>query len=160
MIDIRDDVRPAEVLTIDIKTPEPDLKPKLEEKKEIKKTRPIQDEKAVNGDDWREDTVDLGSTDVKYAPYLFKIKKRILKVWQYPQIAYEKNEEGTVVVKIAIDADGSIAATSLMSSSGSAILDEGALKVVKAASPYDSLPGFYSLARLNIIVSFRYKLMD
>jgi TonB family protein len=166
MIDIRDDVRPAEVLTIEIKSAEPELKPKQKQedkkevKKEIKKPKPVQEEKAVNGDDWREDTVDLGSTDIKYASYLYKIKKQILKVWLYPQKAYEKNEEGTVVVKMAIDADGSIAETRLMASSGSAILDESALNVVRAASPYDSLPGTYNLSRLNITASFRYRLMD
>jgi len=64
------------------------------------------------------------------------------------------------VVKISLDADGKLAATALMSSSGSKVLDEGALGIVKAAAPFEPLPGSYSLSRLHIIASFHYKLVE
>ena len=57
----------------------------------------------------REDTVDIGSSDVKYAAYLAGVKKKIMRIWKYPAGAYAKNEEGDVVIKISIDANGSLA---------------------------------------------------
>ena len=157
MIDWRDNVKSAEIFTVDIKDQAPEKSPQKEgktEKKESKKTR------AMSGDGWREDTVNLGSSDVKYAPYLVTIKKRILQIWEYPQKAYEKNEEGVVVVKISIDASGGLAETNLMSSSGSTLLDDGALSIVKKAAPFEPLPDSYSLSRLHIVASFSYKLLE
>ena len=102
----------------------------------------------------------MTSSDVKYGAYLGKIKKRILQIWQYPKKAYDRNEEGVVVVKMSIDADGSVAQATLIASSGSMLLDEGALGVVRAAAPFAPLPESYSLSRLNITASFRYKLVE
>ena len=157
MIDLRDNVQTAEIFTVDIRDQGPEQTPKKEgktEKKEFKKTR------AISGDGWREDTVNLGSSDVKYAAYLVTIKKRILQIWEYPQKAYEKNEEGVVVVKMSINASGSLTETNLMSSSGSTLLDNGALSIIKRAAPFEPLPDRYSLSRLNIVASFRYKLVE
>jgi len=157
MIDLRDNVQTAEIFTVDIRDQGPEQTPKKEgktEKKEFKKTR------AISGDGWREDTVNLGSSEVKYAAYLVTIKKRILQIWEYPQKAYEKNEEGVVVVKMSIDASGSLTETSLMSSSGSTLLDDGALSIIKRAAPFEPLPDSYNLSRLNIVASFRYKLVE
>ena len=161
MIDLREDIRAEEIITVNIKEPEPEIQPNKEEKakEEINPDR-AKEEKIINNDDWREETVELGSMDVKYAAYLVKIKKKILRIWKYPEKAYKKNKEGTVVVKLSIDASGTLAATTLMSSSGAIELDEGALGVVQAAAPFDPLPEQYNLSRLNILASFRYKIMD
>ncbi|MGV8057439.1 MAG: energy transducer TonB [Smithellaceae bacterium] len=163
MIDLRDNVKAAEIFTVDIKAPEPDKSLKEEEKKEVKKlpdSKIAKEAKDTGNEGLREDTVDLGSSDVKYVSYLVKIKRKILQIWEYPQKAYEKNEEGVVVVKISLDARGNLAGTNLMSSSGSALLDEGALGIVKTAAPFDPLPDNYGLARLHIVASFRYKLVE
>ncbi|TFG35113.1 MAG: energy transducer TonB [Parcubacteria group bacterium] len=163
MIDLRDNVKPVEIFSVSIKEPETSPAPKKEEikKKETKSVR-NQNEKGVgiSDNDWREDTVDLGSLDIKYVTYLAKIKKKILQIWQYPPKAYENNEEGKVIVKMSIDADGRLAGVSLISSSGYAELDEGALSVVQAAAPFEPLPVKYDLSRLNIVASFHYKITD
>ncbi|MBN1365607.1 MAG: energy transducer TonB [Syntrophaceae bacterium] len=165
MIDLTGKITPMDVLSVSIK--EPDLGEKNFPKKEIKTKKkakapqaPKKKETAINDDEWREDTIDLGSTDIKYSTYLTEIKKRILSIWKYPQKAFEKNEEGDVVVKMSIDADGSLAGATLLSSSGSVDLDDGALDVVLQAAPYEPLPEIYNLSRLNIIASFNYKIMD
>jgi protein TonB len=161
MIDLREDIRAEEIITVNIKDPEPEIQPNKEEKakEEINPDR-AKEEKIINNDDWREETVELGSMDVKYAAYLLKIKKKILRIWKYPEKAYKKNKEGTVVVKLSIDASGTLAATTIMSSSGAIELDEGALGVVQAAAPFDPLPEQYNLSRLNILASFQYKIMN
>jgi periplasmic protein TonB len=163
MIDLRDNVKAAEIFTVDIKGAEPDKAIKEEEKKEVKNpldSKTNKEAKDVSTDGAREETVNLGSSDVKYVPYLVKIKRKILQIWEYPQKAYENNEEGVVVVKISLDARGNVVETNLVSSSGSALLDAGALGIVKAAAPFEQLPDSYGLARLHIVASFRYKLEE
>jgi protein TonB len=165
MIDLRDNIKPVEIFSVSIKEPEPEATPAP--KKEIitqKETKSVRTQKekgvSVNDDDWREETVDLGSRDIKYVTYLAKIKNKILQIWQYPQKAYEDNEEGNVIVKMSIDADGRLAGAALISSSGYAELDDGALSVVQTAAPFEPLPGIYDLSRLNIVASFQYKITD
>jgi protein TonB len=165
MIDLRDNIKPVEIFSVSIKEPEPEATPapkkEIITKKETKSVR-TQKEKgvSVNDDDWREETVDLGSRDIKYVTYLARIKNKILQIWQYPQKAYEDNEEGNVIVKMSIDADGRLAGAALISSSGYAELDDGALSVVQTAAPFEPLPGIYDLSRLNIVASFQYKITD
>jgi len=174
MIDLRDKVKAAEIFTVDIKETRPDKplkekpltdKPQKEEekKKEVKKppgSKTTKEAKSITSGGLREDTVDLGSSDTKYISYLYKIKRKILQIWEYPPKAYEKNEEGVAVIKMSLDAGGNVIATNLVSSSGSALLDEGALGIVRAAAPFDSLPYNYGLERLHIVASFRYKLEE
>jgi TonB family protein len=159
MIDLRDNVNVAEIFTVDIKAPELQA-PKKEEKKDIKQPRGSRDVKPPNDDGWREDTVNLGSSDIKYSAYLNRIKRRILRVWRYPQKAYDKNEEGVAVVKMSIDANGMLAGANLISSSGSIILDEDAVEVVRAVAPFEPLPAGYSLSRLHVVASFNYSLAE
>lgn len=162
MVDLRTNVKTNEIFTVDLSDP-PQVKSKRpEEKKEQKKPEPgkTEENKIRESLGLKEETVDLGTSDVKYVTYLIKIKKRILQIWEYPRSAYERNEEGVVVVKMSLDATGNLAGANLMSSSGSKILDEGALNIVRAAAPFDPLPGNYGLSRLHIIASFRYKLME
>lgn len=163
MIDLRDNVKAAEIFTVNIKETHPDKPSKEELKKEVKKipdSGKTKEVKSSNTNGLREDTVNLGSSDIKYVAYLDKIKRKILQIWEYPPKAYEKNQEGVAVVKMSLDAGGNIIATNLVSSSGAALLDEGALGIVRAAAPFDPLPDSYGLARLHIIASFRYKLQE
>ena len=165
VIDLRDNIKPVEIFSVSIKEPEPKATPApIKEKitkKETKSGR-TQKEKGVSIDDndWHEETVDLGSLDIKYVTYLAKIKKKILQIWQYPPKAYENNEEGKVIVKMSIDADGRLAGAALISSSGYAELDDDAISVVQIAAPFEPLPVNYDLSRLNIVASFHYKITD
>jgi TonB family protein len=165
MVDLRDNIKPVEIFSVSIKEPDQEEKPAPEKEKITKKGTKsglTQKEKGVSisDNDWREETVDLGSLDIKYAVYLARIKKKILQIWQYPPKAYENNQEGIVIVKMSIDADGRLAAVTLISPSGYAELDEGTLSVVQTASPFEPLPANYDLSRLNIVASFHYKITD
>lgn len=163
MIDLRDNVKAVEIFTLDFKEPAAEQPPKKEEIKELKDQPESKITKEVSNTaigNEKEDTVNLGSSDVRYVEYLIKIKRKILQIWEYPQKAYENNEEGIVVVKISLDAQGNLIGTKLVSSSGSVMLDEGALSIVKTAAPFDPLPNSYDLARLNIVASFHYKLVE
>ncbi len=165
MINMSDKIKPVDVLSVSIQDPQSEEKPPLPRNNSLnQKESPAAPQGKQGGnvrdDSWREDTIDLGSLNVKYVHYLTRIKNKILRIWKYPQRSFEKNEEGDVVVKMSIDADGSLAGAMLLSSSGSADLDNGALSVVRDAAPYEPLPVSYKLSRLHIIASFNYKIMD
>lgn len=170
MIDLRDKIKTKEIFTVDIKEtplnkPPEEKPPKEEEKKKAeknpqKKSMSTNETKKISTGNVKEDTVNLGSRDIKYVAYLDKIKRKILQIWEYPAKAYERNEEGETIVKMSLDARGNIIAVNLVTSSGSDLLDEGALGIVRAASPFDPLPSNYGLERLHIVASFRYKLEE
>lgn len=108
----------------------------------------------------REDTVNMGSDDSRYRAYLLKIRKRIENQWQYPPAALRKKEKGTTTAKFSINKNGSLSAQEVLSSSGSQLLDEYTLAVIRAAAPYDRLPVDLSLSRLHIVAVFHYRLSD
>jgi protein TonB len=108
----------------------------------------------------QEDTVDINTLDVKYTPYLKKIKKKIEDIWVYPKAAFEREEEGTAVIKFSISDSGILLASAIVTSSGSNYLDLGALDVVRSAAPYDPFPQEFNLTQLNIVARFAYTLID
>jgi len=161
-IDLRRNIPDMEILTVDIQEIYPKIPQSQAEDKYATSDSPDKgSEKKVAVDDgWREDTVDLGSIDVKYAAYLNIVKRKILRIWEYPRRSFERNEEGNVIVRLSIDADGKLAHTVLLTSSGFPDLDNGALGVVRAAAPYEPLPEHYNLSRLHIVASFRYSIRN
>jgi TonB family protein len=172
MIDLRDNVKPMEMISVSLKEPDSEAIKTPASKKDNKTNEKIKSVHAqmekgadINNDDWREDTIYLDSKDVKYVTYLANIKKKLSQTWnnpdwKYPPNSYKKNEEGTVVVKISIDADGRLSRASIISSSGYADLDNDALNVAQVTAPFAPLPEYYNLSRLHILASFYYKMTD
>jgi len=108
----------------------------------------------------REDTVNLGSQDSRYRSYLLKIRKRIENRWKYPQAALQKKEKGTTTVRFSIDKNGVSSSQDVVSSSGSQLLDEYTLLVIRTAAPYERLPGDLGLSKLHIVAVFHYRLAE
>jgi len=108
----------------------------------------------------REDTVNLGSEDGRYRSYLLKIRKRIENRWKYPPAALQKKEKGTATIRFSIDKNGVLSSQEVVSSSGSQLLDEYTLSVIRAAAPYDRLPGDMDLSKLHIVAVFHYRLAE
>jgi TonB family protein len=152
MVDLRDNVKSAKSFTVQIAQaqPEPAIEPQKEEKPaQMKEAQPLPE-------GGREDTVNIGSSDIKYAPYLAEMKRKILPFWQNLDNAFANSRAGTVVIKISINADGSLAKISLIASSGDTHLDSGTMDIVQAAAPFRPLPQQYNLDRLHITASFDY----
>jgi TonB family protein len=159
LVDLRENVRAAEVFSVRLSQPEPAVAPKKEEKRApVQKPAKASEEKAVRPEGDREDTVDIGSSDVKYAVYLAGLKKKIMRIWKYPADAYKNGDEGIVVIRLTIEADGSLAQAELTTPSGLESLDNGTIDVIRAAAPFAPLPRQYDLERLHIIASFRYRM--
>jgi protein TonB len=145
------------VLTVELKDLAEISENNHPEKNETKPVPPPKEETAT-AQILLEDTVDLSDRGSKYIPYLKKLKKKISDLWGYPRQAYERKEEGDVVVKFSVNRNGRLEQALVLTSSGSGFLDQGALEVIDAATPYDPFPGNLNLSKLHIIATFKYRL--
>ncbi|GIX21961.1 MAG: cell envelope biogenesis protein TonB [Gammaproteobacteria bacterium] len=58
----------------------------------------------------------------------------------YPEEARRRGLEGTLILEVELDRDGSIVEVNLLQSSGSPVLDEAARRIVHLAAPYPPFP--------------------
>ncbi|MGZ3648362.1 MAG: energy transducer TonB family protein [Syntrophales bacterium] len=157
-IDFRGKSRKEDVLIVTLKEPAANKDKIKEEEKADKPVHKVEEQ--VSRRAKREETVDLGSIDIKYSSYLKRIKKKIEDIWIYPQAAFEQEEEGTVVVRFSIGEGGDLTSSRIFESSGHNYLDQGALDVVRSAAPYDPLPREFNISQLNVVARFQYKIVE
>jgi TonB family protein len=106
----------------------------------------------------REDSVALQGEQSPYGAYLIMIRRKIEQRWSYPPQALAQQEEGNAVIRFTINANGTLSGYHVMTTSGSQVLDEGALAVVRAAAPYAPFPEAFNLSRLHITATFSYRM--
>ncbi|PIV01381.1 MAG: hypothetical protein CO013_06935 [Syntrophobacterales bacterium CG_4_8_14_3_um_filter_58_8] len=155
-IDITGGPRPEKVMNVELKTPTEVEPPPASAQSEPKPAAPAARTTATTG--YREDSVALQNPGGRYESYLLQIRRKIEGLWSYPPQALSEKREGNAVIRFTIDAGGALAGYYITSSSGSPILDEGALAVVRAASPFAPLPGAFNLSRLHVTATFRYRM--
>lgn len=143
---------PEKVITVELKAP-PEKKT-LPKPPHLKKT-PVA---AVAGDGIREDSVSLQGEPGPYSAYLLTIRRKIERIWTYPPQALSEQREGNAVISFTIDASGALQGYHVTATSGSTVLDEEALAVIRAAAPYAPLPADFNLARLHITATFNYRM--
>ena len=59
----------------------------------------------------------------------------------YPDDARRQKLSGTLILDVAINADGSLHKMELRQSSGHQILDDAARRIVRMSAPFDAFPG-------------------
>ncbi len=76
---------------------------------------------------------------------------------QYPERARRRRESGTGTIRLQLDARGTLISFSIVSSTGSEILDRELLELVKRASPFPPFPPELNATTLTLTapVSFR-----
>lgn len=99
--------------------------------------------------------IPLNSKDPRYVSYLTSVKQAIEIVWIYPEMAKRYRLRGRVLLEFAILANGQLEGIHMMRSSGSSMLDEEALRALRAAAPFRALPAEIG-TRLQISASFEY----
>ena len=87
----------------------------------------------------------LNSTNAKSAveaAYIDAWAKKIERIGttNFPQEAIRLRRNGKLIVNATLDQEGRIIDSRIHTSSGSRILDNAALRIIKIASPYDALP--------------------
>lgn len=78
----------------------------------------------------------------QYANYLDAWRAKVEKIGNlnYPKRALDKKITGSLLLVVSINQDGSLRAVKVLRSSGHAILDHAAKRIVRMASPFAPLP--------------------
>jgi len=100
--------------------------------------------------------VGLNTTDPQYITYFGRIKRSIEIEWQYPELALKYGLQGKLLLQFAIRNNGELESATVVRSSGSHVLDEEAVRAVKAAAPFKPIPPWINKNRIEIVASFEY----
>jgi protein TonB len=154
-IDMRAGPQPEKVMNVELKAPmETEPAPFSSRSGQTAPAAPAEAEPRG----YREDTIALQNPGGPYESYLLQIRRKIEGLWSYPAQALSEKREGSAVIRFTIDAGGALAGYYVTSTSGSLVLDEGALAVIRAASPFAALPAAFNLSRLHVTATFRYRM--
>jgi len=107
----------------------------------------------------REATVSLdrmSNDDAQYRSYLGHLRSKIGAVWEYPSAAREKGLNGVVTVRFTIARNGSLKALTIKKESLHRLLDNEALRTIRAAAPFLPFPSEFSIEMLHVLASFEY----
>jgi periplasmic protein TonB len=80
--------------------------------------------------------------EYRFARYVEDWRQKIERVGElnYPQAARDQKLSGTLMVTVAIKADGSVERVDINKPSGNKILDEAARRIVQLAAPFGAFP--------------------
>lgn len=106
----------------------------------------------------RGDTVWLDTEHDLLVSFFKRFRDNIYLVWNYPERARMREEQGQCLLRIVVSREGTIDDVQLLESSGSHDLDEEAIRAVRKGQPYGPLPSAYPHPRLNIMAYFNYTL--
>jgi protein TonB len=104
------------------------------------------------------DTVWLDTEQDLLISFFRRFRANIYNVWNYPERARQREEQGQCLLRIVISRQGTVDSIELLQSSGSNDLDQEAIRAVRRGAPYGPLPAAYPHPRLNIMAYFRYTL--
>jgi protein TonB len=100
--------------------------------------------------------VSLNTRDPIYVSYFTKIKQNIEQQWEYPEMALRYGLQGRLSLEFTIGSSGQLEQLRMIRSSGSQLLDEEALRAIKAAAPFPPIPSWIRPIPLPISASMEY----
>lgn len=91
----------------------------------------------------REKYISANTRESKYAAYQDAWRQKVERIGNlnYPDQAKRQKLNGSLLLDVAINPDGSIRDIRVERSSGHKILDDGAIRIVRMAAPFAPLPG-------------------
>ena len=117
--------------------------------------------------DWRQkyrkdiergDTVWMDTQQDLLISFMRRFRDRIYLVWNYPESARIRNQQGSCLVRITVDRDGNVTDVKLMESSGFRVLDDEVMRAVRQGATYGPLPRAYPNEYLHIMALFNYQM--
>lgn len=117
--------------------------------------------------DWRQkyrkdiergDTVWMDTQQDLLISFMRRFRDRIYLVWNYPESARIRNQQGSCLVRITVDRDGNVTDVILMESSGHRVLDDEVTRAVRQGATYGPLPRAYPNEYLHIMALFNYQM--
>lgn len=100
--------------------------------------------------------VSLNTKDPVYVSYFTKIKQNIEQQWEYPEVALRYGLQGRLSLEFTIGGSGQLEQLRMIRSSGSQVLDDEALRAIKAAAPFPPIPSWIKPNPLSISASMEY----
>jgi len=100
--------------------------------------------------------VSLNTNDPLYVSYFTRIKQSIEQQWEYPELALRYGLQGRLSLVFTIGGAGQLEQLRLIRSSGSELLDQEALRAIKAAAPFPPIPTWIKPNPLSISASMEY----
>jgi periplasmic protein TonB len=100
--------------------------------------------------------IPLNTSEPRYITYLGSIQRSIYANWQYPELALHYGLHGRVIVEFTILENGRVEGIRLVRSSGSILLDDEALRAIKAAAPFSPIPPWIEPKPLLISAGMEY----
>ena len=102
----------------------------------------LQQQQAAYSGRKRHTHISASTQEFKYAAYMDTWRNKVERIGRlnYPEAAKKRKIYGSLLLDVAINADGSVDDISLRRSSGSKILDDAAIRIVKLAAPFAPLP--------------------
>ncbi len=101
-------------------------------------------------------TIPLDSREPRFRSYLERLKARIQAEWEYPDEARRTGIGGELHLLFTLNRAGTLVNIRLLESSGYPVLDNEALRAVKAAAPFDPFPSQLGDEAWNILATFHY----
>jgi protein TonB len=101
-------------------------------------------------------TFSFNVKDMRYLPYLRRLKERIESIWIYPPDAATRGIYGDLIIKFTIKKNGSLGAIELIRTSGHKSLDDAALRALKEAEPFWPLHDEWGMETYTIEGHFIY----
>ena len=117
--------------------------------------------------DWRQkyrkdiergDTVWMDTQQDLLISFMRRFRNNIYGVWNYPESARIRNQQGSCLLRITVDRDGNVTDVILMESSGYRVLDDEAMRAVRQGATYGPLPRAYPNEYLHIMGLFNYQM--
>ena len=86
--------------------------------------------------------ISASTKEYKYAAYMEAWRAKVERVGNlnYPDEARRKNLTGSLILDVALNADGSVNQITIRHSSGSKILDDAAIRIVELSAPFAPFP--------------------
>ncbi len=97
-----------------------------------------------------DDSVTLDTDEFKFISYNRWLKIKVESVLKYPELAAISGYQGTLFIKFDIMKDGSLGGLEVLKSSGYKILDDEALRSIRASAPFQPLPDDWNMERYSI----------
>jgi len=94
--------------------------------------------------------------EMRYLPYLRRLKERIESIWIYPPDAAAKGIYGDLLIKFTIKKNGRLGSVELIRTSGYKTLDDAALRALRNAEPFWPLPDEWGMEAYTIEGHFVY----
>jgi periplasmic protein TonB len=104
------------------------------------------------------DTVWLDMEKDILISFFQRFRNNVYMVWNYPDLAKERGQEGTCLLKVTITRDGEVKDVVLKEPTDHPLLDNEAIRAIRKGASYGPLPKAYPKDELNIMVFFQYEI--